>query len=383
MHSPYYLQATTIIGEEKTYQDHYLRVENGKISSLSDNLDPGHDIIELGTATIIPGLIDLHIHGREGCDVMDGEIDSLKTISKSLSCHGVTGFLATTVTSTWQETLRALDTLGRAAQQKMPGARVLGGYSEGLFFTNDHKGAHDEQYFLPLTKERVDAMINAAHGQLKVIALAPEVEGACDVIRHIRAQNVQVMLGHTGATYDQTKAALEAGANGGVHVFNGMRGIHHREPGCTGAVLMENTSVEVIADGVHLHPAILQMICKLKNTDEINLISDCINAGGMPDGLYQLGKLQVEVEGGIARTKSGSLAGSTLTLEKAVRNMASLAQVDFREAVHMASLSPAKFLGINDKKGSIAENKDADLCAIDPDGNVLMTIIDGEIVYKK
>jgi N-acetylgalactosamine-6-phosphate deacetylase len=383
MHKPYSISASTIVGEDKNYTDSTLLIENGRISKIVDGTIDDYGLLEFSGSTIVPGLIDLHIHGRKGCDVMDGKMSSLNTISNSLAKHGVTGFLATTVTSSWVETLTAMDILGQAAKTKMPGAAVLGGYSEGLFFTKDHKGAHDEECFLDLNVERVDALIDAAHGQLRVIALAPEVENATEVIQHITDRGVKVMLGHTNATYSETVDAIKAGASGGVHVFNGMRGIHHREPGCTGAVLTENCSVEVIADGVHLHPAILKMICKLKAVDDITLISDCINAGGMADGLYTLGKLQVDVANGIARTKAGSLAGSTLTLEKAVKNMVTLADVEFRDAVHMASLSPAKFLEIDDKRGSIKEAKDADLCVIGDAGEVEMTIISGEIVYQK
>tara|TARA_R110002096_G_scaffold432240_1_gene648614 strand:- start:24324 stop:25484 length:1161 start_codon:yes stop_codon:yes gene_type:complete len=383
MHKPYSISASTIVGEDKNYTDSTLLIENGRISKIVDGTIDDYGLLEFSGSTIVPGLIDLHIHGRKGCDVMDGKMSSLNTISNSLAKHGVTGFLATTVTSSWVETLTAMDILGQAAKTKMPGAAVLGGYSEGLFFTKDHKGAHDEECFLDLNVERVDALIDAAHGQLRVIALAPEVENATEVIQHITDRGVKVMLGHTNATYSETVDAIKAGASGGVHVFNGMRGIHHREPGCTGAVLTENCSVEVIADGVHLHPAILKMICKLKAVDDITLISDCINAGGMADGLYTLGKLQVDVANGIARTKAGSLAGSTLTLEKAVKNMVTLADVEFRDAVHMASLSPAKFLEIDDKRGSIKEAKDADLCVVGDAGEVEMTIISGEIVYQK
>lgn len=383
MHKPYYISASTIIGENENHHKCSLLVEHGKISKVAHSCEKNILNIELPDATILPGLIDLHIHGRDGCDVMDGDINSLNTISFSLAKHGVTGFLATTVTSSWEKTITALNVIGQAAHSKMQGASVLGGYSEGLFFTKDHKGAHDDNFFLELTIERVDAMIDAAQGALKVIALAPEKENAVNVTRHITDRNVKVMLGHTNATYQQTSDALEAGACGGVHVFNGMRGIHHREPGCTGAVLIKDCSVEVIADGVHLHPAILELISKLKSVEKINLISDCINAGGMPDGEYMLGELQVDVKKGIARTKEGSLAGSTLTLEKAVINMAKMANIELRDAVHMASLSPAHFLNIEKTKGSIKEGKDADLCVVDTNGEVLMTIIEGDIVYSK
>lgn len=382
MHDAYYIKASLIIGENENYENYALLVEKGKIKKITQEISKDVFCIDCTDATILPGLIDLHIHGRDGCDVMDGCLNSLDKISASLAQHGVTGFLATTVTSTWDKTLQAFKAIGQAAHTKMSGAAVLGGYSEGLFFTKDHKGAHDDQFFLDLTIERVDAMIDAASGALKVIALAPEIDNAERVTQHITKRNVQVMLGHTNASYQETVDVIDAGASGGVHVFNGMRGIHHREPGCTGAVLTKECSVEVIADGVHLHPAILELIYKLKSVEKINLISDCINAGGMPDGQYKLGELQVNVENGIARTDQGSLAGSTLTLEKAVKNMSNMAGIDFRDAVHMASLSPATFLNLEKIKGSIKEGKDADLCILGANDEVLMTIIEGEIVYK-
>lgn len=383
MTNPYYISAGMIIGEDQNHENGLLLIKDGKISKLTHQASNDYPVYDFPEATLIPGLIDLHIHGRDGCDVMDAEISSLRTISSSLARHGVTGFLATTVTTTWEKTIKAFNVIGKAYKSKMPGAKVLGGYSEGLFFTKDHKGAHDDQYFLDLTKERADEMIAAADGALKVIALAPEIADTVDMTRYITDQGVQVMLGHTNATYQETVDALDAGASGGVHVFNGMRGIHHREPGCTGAVLTHDCSVEVIADGIHLHPAILKMINKLKDTTDINLISDCINAGGMPDGVYRLGELDVNVTDGVARTHEGSLAGSTLTLEKAVNNMAKLAEIEFRDAVHMASLSPAKFLGLEKEKGSIKQGKDADLCIIGSDGQVIMTIIEGEIIYQQ
>lgn len=383
MADKFYIKAKTIIGEDANFSDHYMLVVEGKISALTTNPNDDIDVLDYSSSTLVPGLIDLHIHGREGCDVMDGTFAALNTISTSLAEHGVTGFLATTVTSTWDETLSALKAIGSATTQKMSGAVVLGGYSEGLFFTKDHKGAHDEQYFLALTTARIDAMVSACQGQLKVLALAPEIKNATEMTKYMSGLGIKVMVGHTNATYDETTAALDAGASGGVHVFNGMRGIHHREPGCTGAVLMKEVNVEVIADGVHLHPAILAMICKLKDTDKVTLISDCIQAGGKPDGTYKLGQLDVTVENGIARTKAGSLAGSTLTLEKAVQNLTDLAGVDYRDAVHMASLSPAIFLGIQDKTGSIKTGKNADLALINDSGQVDATFIGGELIFKR
>ena len=315
---------------------------------------------------------------------MDAKRESIETISQSLAKHGVVGFLGTTVTSTWQNTLDAFRVVGDAYCNQPSGALVLGAYNEGLFFTKDHKGAHDEEYFLPLTIENIDAIIDAAQGALKVVALAPELENSAKIIPYLKSRGIRTMLGHTAANYQQTCDALHAGACGGVHVFNGMRGIHHRDPGCAGAVLLEKDAyVEVIADGIHLHPAILQLIYRLKGAEKMGLISDCIVAGGLSDGKYRLGMLDVHVNQGVARTDSGSLAGSTLTLEKAVANLIELADIPPIDAVHTASLRPAEFLGIDGELGSIRAGKRACLAIVDKNYQIQATLIDGKVVYDK
>ncbi|REL25571.1 N-acetylglucosamine-6-phosphate deacetylase [Thalassotalea euphylliae] len=378
----YYLKAAKIFTEQGILANHYLLIEQGKIAALESTVSQALPVFDLGDHHIMPGLLDLHIHGRDGCDIMDAKLASITTISRSLAKHGVVGFLGTTVTSTWQNTLAAFRCLGQAYQNQPDGALLLGAYNEGLFFTKDHKGAHDEQYFLPLTQDNVDAIINAAQGALKVVALAPELDNSSDIIRYLNSKGIRTMLGHTSANYQQTCDALHAGACGGVHVFNGMSGIHHREPGCAGAVLLnERAYVEVIADGVHLHPAILQLIYRLKGAKNMGLISDCINAGGLTDGKYRLGMLDVDVTNGIARTNSGALAGSTLTLEKAVANLIKLADIPVLDAIHAASLRPAEFLGVDHELGSIKAGKRACLAIVDSDFNVQATLIDGRLAF--
>lgn len=379
----YYLHAEKVFAEDGIKENCYVLIENGRIKSIGESAQVGISIIELGTSYLLPGFLDLHIHGREGCDIMDAKRESIEKISISLAKHGVVGFLGTTVTSTWENTLAAFSAIGEAYHNQPDGAQVLGAYNEGLFFTADHKGAHDENYFLPLAKENLDAIINAANGALKVVALAPELPNSDEIIKYLSSNGIKPMLGHTNANYQQTCDALHAGACGGVHVFNGMKGIHHRDPGCAGAVLIdEEAYVEVIADGVHLHPAILKLIYQMKGKSKMGLISDCIVAGGMNDGKYKLGMLDVNVREGIARTNSGSLAGSTLTLEKAIANMINLAEITPLEAVHMASLIPAEFLGVSDELGSITVNKQASLTIVDDEFNVQATIINGRIAYN-
>ncbi len=384
LNRPYYLSASRTYLEDQIKKNAFILVENGLISAIHEQPQSDIRVLDLGNYKILPGLIDLHIHGRNGCDVMDAKLSSLETISSSLSEYGIVGFLATTVTSSWEKSLAAFSVIGDAAIKKMPGAQVLGAYNEGLFFSNEHKGAHNEQFFLTLTKERIDQIYHASKGSLKVLAMAPEVDGAADLIPYLKSLGVRVMLGHTNANWAQTCCALNAGASGGVHVFNGMSGIHHRDPGCAGAVLMDDDAfVEVIADGVHLHPAILKMIYRLKGTKKITLISDCINAGGLSDGAYRLGELDVSVEKGVARTLKGSLAGSTLTLNRAIENYVSLAGISEVDAINMASIVPAKFLGMSDSIGSIAINKRACFAIADDTGDIAATIIDGDLVFSK
>ncbi|MEI8605188.1 MAG: N-acetylglucosamine-6-phosphate deacetylase [Pseudoalteromonas rhizosphaerae] len=382
--SVFYVKADIIYCQERVLKNHFMLVENGIISHFTQNPTAGVPIDDYGNAAIIPGLIDLHIHGREGCDVIDCKMSSIETISCSLAEHGVTGFLATTVTTDWQQTLNAMSVIGQAYTQQPSGAQVLGGYSEGLFFSEVHKGAHNQDYFLELSQSHLEAMINAATGSLKVVALAPEKPGANVLIEYLTAQGIRVMLGHCDANYEQTQSALEHGACGGVHVFNGMRGIHHRDPGCAGAVLMNDDAlVEVIADGVHLHPTILKLIYKLKGPQKIALISDCINAGGLNDGEYKLGKMDVVVQQGVARTASGSLAGSTLTLEQAVKNMHQLGSVELREAINMASIVPAQFLNIASQVGSLAEGKHANFAILNSDFSIQATYVKGQRCFFK
>jgi len=378
----YYLHAAKIFTEKKIKDDFFVLIDNGIISNITQTPSSDIPVINLGKLNLLPGFLDLHIHGREGADIMDATPEAVETISKSLAKHGVIGFLGTTVTSTWENTLAAFSNIGDAFHNQPSGAQVLGAYNEGLFFTEDHKGAHDEKYFLPLDKTNINSIIEASKGALKVVALAPELENSEEIISYLSSQGIIPMLGHTNANYKQTCDALHAGACGGVHVFNGMKGIHHRDPGCAGAVLLDKDAyVEVIADGVHLHPGILELIYRMKGPNKMGLISDCIVAGGMKDGSYKLGMLDVNVTNGVARTNSGSLAGSTLTLEKAIANLVRLADIPLLEAVNMASLVPAKFLGVDEHLGSIANNKRACMTIVDSDLNVKGTIVDGKPVF--
>ena len=382
--SSFFLKANEIYTEEKIIFDTYLQVSDGKIVSI-DKLPANDDqVIDLGDCKLMPGFIDLHIHGSGGYDVMDASITALDTISQTIAANGVTGFLGTTVTSTWDATLAAFENINACYKKGLTGAELLGGYSEGLFFSERFKGAHAAEFFLEPTRERLDAMIKAAGDNLRLLAIAPELDGAIDAIQYLTSKGIKVMVGHTGATYEQARQAFKAGAVGGVHIFNQMLGLHHRQPGTAGAVLHNRDVVaELIADGVHVDPIVMDLVYRLKGADKTALITDCICAGGLSDGEYELGLLTVTVNDGIARTHTGALAGSTLSLNKAVANMIKLVGTPPLDAAHMASLTPATLLGINEQVGSIKTGKRANFAVLDKQHNVVMTLIDGKVVYQQ
>ena len=380
----FFIKAQEIFTEQEIVQDQYLKVSDGRIAAIGEVPGSGEEVLDLGDCRVVPGFIDLHIHGSGGCDVMDGTHEALNTISKTIAANGVVGFLGTTVTDTWERNLAALKNVRNAMEQGVDGARLLGSYSEAIFFTKDFKGAHEGSYFRQPAREKLDEMLEAADGTLKALALAPELDGALDAIRYLTGKGVRVTVGHTGATYEQCTEAFKAGAVGGVHIFNQMLGLHHREPGTVGAVLHNrDIYAELIADGVHVDPVIMDLVYRLKGTEKTALITDCMCAGGLSDGEYQLGLLKVQVRDGVVRTESGSLAGSTLSLNRAVANMIELANVDPLSAVHMASLTPATILGLQDELGSIREGKSASLAVLDKNHEVVMTFVDGHQIFTK
>ena len=382
--SSFYLKAKQLFTEERIVNDTWIQVCNGRISGFGGSPRGGDEVINVGDCLVVPGFIDIHIHGSGGCDVMDASFDSMNTLSKIIAANGVTGFLGTTVTSSWSDTLSAFKNIKYCCQATLDGAELLGGYSEGLFFSGCFKGAHAAEYFLTPTRERLDAIIDAAGGTLRSLAIAPEVEGGIDAIRYLSSLGIKVMVGHTGASYEQCITAFKAGAVGAVHIFNQMLGLHHRQPGTVGAVLQNRDIVaELIADGVHVDPVIMELVYRLKGSSKIALVTDCMRAGGLSDGKYELGPLTVIVNNGIARTQAGVLAGSTLSLNKAVAVMIKKVGIDPLDAVHMASLTPATLLGLETDIGSIKVNKRANLAILDNDYNVIMTFVDGKIIHKK
>ncbi|NLC52516.1 MAG: N-acetylglucosamine-6-phosphate deacetylase [Firmicutes bacterium] len=342
------------------------------------HLPSGCTVIDGGGAYLSSGFIDLHIHGCAGYDTMDEDDQALKVIANRLVTSGVTAFLPTTMTMDRARIERALDRIAAAMTgEPGQGARVLGCNLEGPFLSRRKKGAHDERYMAPPDLDWLQPYL----GVIRVLTVAPELDGAADFIRQLVAAGVVVALGHTAATYEEASEAITAGASLVTHLFNAMPPLHHRQPGVVGAAFLHKVTCEVIADNIHVVPVVQQLLTKIKPVEQLVLVTDAMRACLLADGTYDLGGLSVQVKEGQARREDGTLAGSTLVMNEALRNFYRNTGLPLAEVVKMATLNPARILRIAHRKGSIAPGKDGDLVLWDGDFNVLMTVVAGKTVY--
>lgn len=331
---------------------------------------------------LIPGFIDLHVHGANAADVMDGTVESLQTIANTLVKEGTTSFLATTMTSDLPQIEKSLATIAQFRAQS--GAKILGVHLEGPFISAEKSGAQAAKYILPPDIALIEKWQKISNHAIKMVTFAPELKNSAELIAYLKKNHIVPALGHSNATYAEAKIAIDCGAEYTTHLLNAMRTLHQREPGLAGAALAaKNVYTEIIADGVHLHPVIIDFILKLKDKDKIILMTDAMRAKCLKDGAYDLGGQMVEVRDGIAALPDGTLAGSTLKMPTALQNILEFTDCDFVTAMKMATENPAKALGIFDRKGSIARKKDADLVVLDPDLQVVLTIREGIIVWHQ
>lgn len=319
--------------------------------------------------TAVPGFVDVHIHGAGGHDVMEGDAKALGTVARTIAQRGTTCFVATTITASPDATCRSVEGISRfiAGQHATEEARaeVLGIHFEGPFINPLRRGVHPAEWIKQPSAELLDKFLHAAAGNARILTLAPEIFGAMSCIDAARKAGIVVALGHTDATYEQTRAAIARGARHAVHVYNAMRPFSHRDTGVIGAVLTSpDITAELIADGVHVDEPAMRMLLQAKGAGGVILVSDGTAATGMPDGTYTLGSLQVTVSGGVCRNAEGKLAGSTLTLDRALRNIVALA-TPLVDAVRMLTLNPASLLGIEFKKGVLRVGADADVVLLD------------------
>ncbi len=365
-------------------EGYHILIADDQIKDIALKISGVKKIIDLSDYTVLPGLIDLHVHGAIGNDTMDATDEALNAIAVYKAAQGVTSFLPATVTAPLARLKKAVANVAKAIERGTAGARILGSYLEGPYISAEQKGAHPEKNIRAINREEIEEIIDCGQGKIKIVALAPELENSIPLIKFLHGQGIKIALAHTNATYQEASRAINAGAEIAVHTFNGMRGFHHREPGMLGAVLNnDQIQAELIADLIHVSIPAIQVLLRCRDIDAICLVTDAMMAAGLADGDYRLGELTVKVVDGVARISNGSLAGSTLRLIDAVKNMTTKVGVGLSSAVKMATINPARTLALDQRLGSIEKGKQADLIAIDQHFQVVFTMIDGKIVYDQ
>lgn len=341
------------------------------------------NVTDLGDAILVPGFVDIHIHGGAGHDVMNDDLSGLAAMERLLASHGVTSYFPTTVTAPIDRTCSALDRLAEAVERAEQGdhgrrAQPLGIHLEGPFISHLRRGVHPAADLLRPTIEMFDRFWHAARGRIRMMTIAPELEGAPELITEAAGRGVCVSLGHSNADLDATRIGIAAGARHNTHGFNAMRPLDHREPGIVGAMLTDSRlSADIIADGIHLDPSIVKLFLTAKGPDLAVLITDATAATGMPDGRYRLGSFEVDVKEGRC-TADGKLAGSVLTMDRAVRNVMQFADWDLQHGVRLASSNPARVAGLGGR-GKLEAGCKADLVVLTAGGEVQATMIGGAI----
>ena len=328
-------------------------------------LPSGATEVQATDSTAIPGFVDVHIHGAGGHDVMEANETALSTITGRLAAFGTTSLLATTITASADDTCRSVEGIAKyiSGQYQTSDARaeILGIHFEGPFLSKERRGVHPAEWLQLPSAELLQRFLQAAAGNARILTIAPELLGATPCIDAARSLGMVVSIGHTDATYEQARAAVAHGAHHATHVYNAMRPFTHRDPGVIGAVLTTpEVTAELIADGIHVDEIAMKVLLQAKGAQGVVLISDGTSATGMPDGEYVLGGLKVTVNGGVCRNAEGRLAGSTLTLDRALRNIVGLG-IPLADAVRMLTLNPATLLGIEFKKGALRTGADADI----------------------
>jgi N-acetylglucosamine-6-phosphate deacetylase len=356
-------------------------IEDGRIVSVSTRaegeLQRGARVLDFPGATLGPAFFDVHIHGAKGHDVMEASTAALDAMGSFLAAHGTGSFLATTVTAPLDVTLRSLSGLAKlVARPAVEGqARAIGIHLEGPFLSHTKRGAQPAEHLLAPDIVTFDRLFEAAEGHIRLMTLAPELPGAVELAAHATARGVRVSLGHSDATAAETRAAIKAGAVSATHTFNAMRPLAAREPGILGTVLTDDALyAEMICDGIHVAPEMVKLWWRAKGPERAILVTDAMSATGMPDGEYQLGGFAVQVANGRA-TANGVLAGSVLTLDRALSNFMEFTGAPLEQALRLATVNPATMTGLGDQAGSVTVGMPANLTAVDGMGKLVGSIV--------
>lgn len=343
----------------------------------------GCEVIDAKGNYVAPGFIDIHIHGYDTKDTMDGTTEAIRTIAQGIAKNGVTSFLPTTMTMSKEEIATALEAARTVKAEGSEGAQVLGVHMEGPYINEAFKGAQNGKYIQAPNNEAIEFVKNY-QDIVKLITIAPEVEGAKAFIEEIsHSTDIALSMGHTKATYEQAMEGIEAGITHTTHLFNAMTPLHHRNPGVVGAALAsEKVSCEMICDTIHINKGLFTLVIKAKAPDKFVLVTDCMCAGGCKDGQYALGGQAVFVKDGSARLEDGTLAGSILRLNEALRNVVQNTECPVEKAIEFATINPAKTIGVDRFKGTLDTGKDADIILFDESINVKYTINKGITIYE-
>lgn len=376
---------------DKIIEKGFIKIHREKIIDLGlmNHLikEDGYRIIDMPAHyAAIPGLIDLHIHGVNGSDVMDGTVEALANITETLPSEGTTSFLATTITQSVEAIENAVKNAGSYIEKQSPSgkAEILGLHLEGPFINPKRAGAQPEKYIVDPDLNLLKRWQTLSKNHVKLVTLAPEQQGGMQMVDYLIRNGITASIGHSDATYNETIEAIEAGVSHVTHLFNQMKGLHHREPGVVGAALLrEDVKAELIVDGIHVRPEIVQLAYKQKGKDGIVLITDSMRAKCLKSGSYDLGGQEVIVTNGKAVLKDGTLAGSVLKLGNALKNMISYTGCSLQDAIRMAAVNPAKQIKIFDRKGSLEIGKDADIVILDEQLDIVMTFTRGKLAFQK
>ncbi|MGL5348919.1 MAG: N-acetylglucosamine-6-phosphate deacetylase [Peptostreptococcaceae bacterium] len=368
-----------IVKQNEIVENKVLVFDN-KILDICDNVPENCEVIDAKGMYVSPGLIDIHIHGSKGSDVMDNTLEDINTISSSIAESGVTGYLPTTMSMNQGKIQKAFEVIKEAMGNENKGAKILGVHVEGPFINITYKGAQNSKYIVKpdynLIKDYTDI--------IKVISMAPEVDDNFEFITKVKNETgITISICHSSATYKEATAAIEKGVSNITHLFNGMSPLNHREPGVVGAAFATDVFTEIIADTIHVNKDVFQIVLNNKGKERVVLITDSMRAAAMEDGEYELGGQPVFVKDNSARLENGSLAGSVLTLNRAVQNFYENTKLELHEAINLASINPAKSINVDDTKGSLEVGKDADIAIFDNDMNCYLTIVEGQLIYKK